>query len=128
MEYLTARNTWSLLRKLPTHRVQPLSRKIHLCMKHPLLQLYFDLGQKIEQRFQKFSRKITNFKNSDNLINFLATLSANCFKNRLNLNKKLIRMIRRAQYLILGSKSNTVYRQIVPERACNIFEPFALKH
>ena len=33
-------------------------------------------------------------------------------------------MTRRAGCLILGSKSNTVSGQIVPERACNIFMTF----
>ena len=39
---------------------------------------------------------------------FLAIFLANCSKNRVNVNKKFLAVTRRAGYLILGSKSNTV--------------------
>ena len=68
-------------------------------------------GTYTEEKFrEKSAEKVMKSKILKKSIfsDFLAIFLANCFKNRLNLNKKFLTVTRRAGYLILGSKSNTV--------------------
>ena len=70
---------------------------------------------KIRTKFSKiFGKKWQNFENLKNSIfsKFFAFFIAHRRKNRLNLNKKLMDVTRRAGCLILGSKSNTVSGKI----------------
>ena len=77
------------------------------------------LNAKFSQKNEK-SEKFEIFKIFDKFFGELA-IKASEFQ------KKFIAVTRRAGWLILSSKSNTVSGQIVPRRACDKFITFALK-
>ena len=65
---------------------------------------------------EKSAEKVTESKilKKSIFLDFLAIFLANRSKNRVNLNKKFLAVTRRAGFLILGSKSNTVSGKSAP--------------